>query len=130
VQNQIYRSKLEGGSKLKIQKLQQLQDKLMANSKRKGTAYENEIVSKLKESGFSDVKRAWGSDGRSMGEAPDVDIVADNIKIQAKRRKSIPKWLSLGNCDIVVFREDRGLNFVISTLDDWINVRKMSFDKQ
>jgi hypothetical protein len=130
VQNQIYRSKLEGGSKLKIQKLQQLQDKLMANSKRKGTAYENEIVSKLKESGFSDVKRAWGSDGRSMGEAPDVDIVADDIKIQAKRRKSIPKWLSLGNCDIVVFREDRGLNFVISTLDDWINVRKMSFDKQ
>ena len=102
----------------------------MANSKRKGTAYENEIVSKLKESGFSDVKRAWGSDGRSMGEAPDVDIVADNIKIQAKRRKSIPKWLSLGHCDIVVFREDRGLNFVISTLDDWINVRKMSFDKQ
>jgi hypothetical protein len=130
IQKKICRSKLEGGSKLKIQKLQQLQDKLMANSKRKGTAYENEIVSKLKESGFSDVKRAWGSDGRSMGEAPDVDIVADNIKIQAKRRKSIPKWLSLGNCDIVVFREDRGLNFVISTLDDWINVRKMSFDKQ
>jgi hypothetical protein len=84
VQNQIYRSKLEGVSKLKIQKLQQLQDKLMANSKRKGTAYENEIVSKLKESGFSDVKRAWGSDGRSMGEAPDVDIVADDIKIQAR----------------------------------------------
>ena len=102
---------------------------MASKSKAKGNRFERECVDIAEQHGFNS-KRAWGSDGRSMGEAPDVDIVADNIKIQAKRRKSIPKWLSLGNCDIVVFREDRGLNFVISTLDDWINVRKMSFDKQ
>ena len=73
------------------------------NSKAKGTGYENELVKKLEESGFEKVKRAWGSDGRSMGEAPDVDILADGIKIQAKRRKSIPKWLNLGNCDVVMY---------------------------
>jgi len=98
----------------------------MVNSKRKGTTFENELVQKLNDSGFSKVKRAWGSDGRSMGEAPDVDIVADNIKIQAKRRKAIPKWLNLGNCDVVMFREDRGITFVCMTLDDWIDVQKMS----
>tara|TARA_R100001463_G_scaffold123944_3_gene180838 strand:+ start:913 stop:1323 length:411 start_codon:yes stop_codon:yes gene_type:complete len=126
IAKKICLSKLEGADKLQIQKLQQLQDEIMVNSKRKGTTFENELVQKLNDSGFSKVKRAWGSDGRSMGEAPDVDIVADNIKIQAKRRKAIPKWLNLGNCDVVMFREDRGITFVCMTLDDWIDVQKMS----
>lgn len=94
----------------------------MANkSKAKGTGYENELVHKLNEHGFK-AKRAWGSDGRSLGEAPDVDIVADDIKIQAKRRRSIPKWLSLGNCDAVMFREDRGITFVCITFNDWLKL--------
>ena len=114
----ICRSKLEGADKLTIQKLQQGLDKM--NVKAKGTAYENELVKKLKDNGFKDVKRAWGSDGRSLGQKADVDIVADNVKIQAKRRKAIPKWLSLGNCDVVMFREDRGITFVCMTLDDYI----------
>ena len=116
----IYRSKLEGRSKKYIQKLQQQWDNAMVNSKRKGTAYENELVEKLKDSGFKNVKRSWGSDGRSLGEASDVDIVADDVKIQAKRRKSIPKYLNLGNCDVVMFREDRGITFVMMTFDDWV----------
>ena len=116
----IYRSKLEGRSRKYIQKLQQQWDDMSINSKRKGSAYENELVKKLEESGFKNVKRSWGSDGRSLGEASDVDIVADDIKIQAKRRKSIPQWLSLGNCDVVMFREDRGLTFVCMTFDDWV----------
>jgi hypothetical protein len=117
----ICRSKLEGRSKLYIQKLQQRWD---MNSKAKGTSYENELVKKLKKAGFENVKRAWGSDGRSMGEAADVDILADSIKVQAKRRKTIPKWLSLGNCDVVMYREDRGITFVAMTFDEWVRCLK------
>jgi hypothetical protein len=94
------------------------------NSKAKGTGYENELVKKLKDAGFKNVKRAWGSDGRSMGEAADVDILADSIKVQAKRRKTIPKWLALGNCDVVMYREDRGITFVAMTFDEWVRCLK------
>ena len=45
-------------------------------------------------------------------------------KIQAKRRKSIPKWMSMGNCDVVMYREDRGITFVSMTYDDWIRCLK------
>jgi hypothetical protein len=121
VPNEICLAKLEGRSKLYIQKLQQRWD---MNSKAKGTGYENELVKKLNNAGFKKVKRAWGSDGRSMGESADVDILADRIKIQAKRRKTIPKWLSMGNCDVVMYREDRGITFVAMTFDDWIKCLK------
>ena len=120
----ICRSKLENKSKKEIQKLQQEWDKSMANSKQKGTGYENELVKKLIAAGFKGVKRAWGSDGRSLGLEPDVDIVAEEYKIQAKRRKVIPKWLRMGNCDLVMFREDRGITFVMMTFDDWVRCLK------
>ena len=119
----LYRSKLDGKDKLHIQKLQQKWDEEV-NSKAKGTGYENELVKKLQDAGFKNVKRAWGSDGRSFGEAPDVDIKADDILVQAKRRKSIPKWLSLGICDVVMYREDRGITFVSMTFDDWVRCLK------
>ena len=121
ISKEICQAKLRGRSKLYIQKLQQ---RLDMNSKAKGTGYENELVKKLKEAGFKNVKRAWGSDGRSMGEAADVDILADSIKVQAKRRKTIPKWLALGNCDVVMYREDRGITFVAMTFDEWVRCLK------
>ena len=46
----IYRSKLEGRSKKYIQKLQQQWDDMTINSKRKGSAYEKELVKSLQES--------------------------------------------------------------------------------
>ena len=98
--------------------------KKLYRSKLEGTGYENELVKKLQDAGFKNVKRAGGADGRSFGEAPDVDIKADDILVQAKRRKSIPKWLSLGNCDAVMFREDRGITFVCMTFDDWVECLK------
>ena len=46
----------------------------MANkSKRKGTRFENEIVQNLNENGIK-AKRAWGSNGKSLGLEEDVDI--------------------------------------------------------
>jgi Holliday junction resolvase len=98
-----------------------------SKSKSKGNTYERELVDQLAKEGY-DVKRAWGSDGRSMGFTEDVDILAKKsgktYKIQAKRRKSIPKWLAFGNCDLVMTREDRGETIVLVKLDDWLNLVK------
>ena len=116
----ICRSKLEGRDKLYIQKLQQRWDDM--NSKRKGNTYEHELVKMLNKAGFTNVVRAWGSDGRSIGQRADVDLVADGIKIQAKRRKVIPKWLSLGSCDVLMFRGDREFTRVSMRFEDWVKL--------
>lgn len=90
----------------------------MNKSKAKGNRFEHECVDKLKDMGLKDVKRSWGSNGLALGLTEDVDILADDIKIQCKVRKTIPKWLALGNCDLVLFKEDRGEIFVIQKLKD------------
>ena len=90
----------------------------MNRSKAKGNRFEHECVDKLKDMGLKDVKRSWGSNGLALGLTEDVDILADDIKIQCKVRKTIPKWLALGNCDLVLFKEDRGEIFVIQKLKD------------
>ena len=90
----------------------------MNKSKAKGNRFEHECVDRLKEMGLKDVKRSWGSNGLALGLTEDVDILADDIKIQCKVRKAIPKWLALGNCDLVLFKEDRGEIFVIQKLKD------------
>ena len=90
-------------------------------SKTKGNTYEREIVELLQAFGYK-AERAWGSDGRSIGMPADVDVVADTgfskLKIQCKRRKQIPKWLQLGNSNIVVFRADRKESYAILKFDD------------
>jgi hypothetical protein len=93
-----------------------------SKSGRKGYTYEKELVNELSSNGFRDVIRAWGSDGRSMGVEADVDILADGVKIQAKRRKSIPKWLSLGHCDLLMFRADNRQTHVVMTLSDYVRL--------
>lgn len=71
---------------------------MASKSKSKGNAYERELVEQLAKAGYK-VKRAWGSDGRSMGFTEDVDIVAKknkNFEDTSKEKKSIPQWLALG----------------------------------
>jgi hypothetical protein len=97
-----------------------------SKSSRKGYAYERELIEQLTKEGFK-CQRAWGSDGRSIGVEPDVDIIADDIKIQAKRRKAIPKWLELGNCDVVMFRGDHRESFAVIPVKEY--VRLLSTDK-
>ena len=85
-------------------------------SKRKGNGYERELVKQAEASGL-EAKRAWGSDGRSMGMHEEVDCLVNGQKVQAKRRKSIAKFLKpTEHVDIVVFREDGGTSFQIVTL--------------
>ena len=90
-------------------------------SKVKGNTYEREIVEKFKEHGI-DCKRAWGSNGQSLGMHEEVDCLANKeLRIQAKRRKNIAKWLKPSVfVDAVAVREDRGQSYIILRLEDFL----------
>ena len=93
-------------------------------SKVKGNSYERELVAKAKELGL-DAKRAWGSNGASLGKHPEVDLTIDVYDIQAKRRKALPAYLQVPDCcDAVIFRQDRGTTLVLMELDEWLSLIK------
>lgn len=93
-------------------------------SKRKGNGYERELVKQSQESGLES-KRAWGSDGRSMGMHEEVDLLVAGKRIQAKRRKAIAKFLRPNeNVDAVVFREDKGESLVLLTWWEYLDLLK------
>ena len=74
---------------------------MASKSKAKGNRFEKECVDIAESHGFN-AKRAWGSDGRSLGESPEVDLIIDylldqetsrKMKVQCKVRKSIASYL-------------------------------------
>ena len=84
-------------------------------SKVKGNTYEREVV-RVFESYNIECKRAWGSNGQSLGLHEEVDCLAEgDLRIQAKRRKNIAKWLKPS----VVVREDRGDSYIILRLNEF-----------
>ena len=88
-------------------------------SKAKGTRFEREIVNKLTSLGIT-AKRAWGSNGASLGMHEEVDVlVGSSFKIQAKCRKKIASFLiPTEHVDAVICKEDRGEMLIIMRLDD------------
>lgn len=91
---------------------------MASKQRRKGFDYEREVKSVFENYGFLNVQRAYGSNGLSLpGCEEDVDVLADGYKIQCKRRKSAPKWMELGTCDMLVYREDRGESMVVLPLE-------------
>ena len=90
-------------------------------SKVKGNAFEREVV-RLFESYKVQCKRAWGSNGQALGLHEEVDCLAEgDLRIQAKRRKKIAKWLKPSvYVDAVVVREDRGKSYIIIRLEEFI----------
>lgn len=89
-------------------------------SKVKGNTFEREICEVFKRHGIK-CKRAWGSNGQSLGLHEEVDNLAEGgLKIQAKRRKKIAQWLKPNeNVDVVIVREDRGEPFIIIKLEEF-----------
>jgi len=61
-------------------------------NKIRGNNLEREIVNEAKALGLS-AKRAYASDGRSLGKSEVVDVIVEDFTIQAKRRKRITQWL-------------------------------------
>ena len=97
-------------------------------SKNKGNSYEREIVNLAKSWGFADSERAYGSNGRAMGEHEEVDvkIVGNNVTVtvQCKRRKKIASFLKCEHSDVVMFREDRGDTSVLMPIDFFLTLLK------
>jgi Holliday junction resolvase len=100
------------------------------SSKRKGNRYEREVVADAEAAGL-DAERAYASDGRSLGEAEECDVlirrrdanVLDAVRVQAKRRKTIAQYLQPPEgADVVVTREDRGDSLAVVPLRLFLNL--------
>ena len=80
-----------------------------SKASRKGYSGEVEVVKLLEDLGFA-TNRAFGSDGRALGEKSDIDVKAIKgdltLLIQVKRRKKIADYLSFKNADVVMGRQD------------------------
>jgi len=96
-------------------------------NKIRGNALEREIVNQSKEEGLS-AKRAYASDGRSLGYSEVVDCVVEDWTIQAKRRKKIAQWLYPeyhgDDVDAIVTRMDRKEALIVMPLKKWIKMMK------
>ena len=104
--------------------------------KQKGNRIERECVNLAKGYGFKS-KRAWGSDGRSLGWHEEVDITIElpckavagekhPFKFQVKGRKSIADYLK--PCEHVfgqILKEDRKEPLVTIRYKDLLNIFKM-----
>lgn len=96
-------------------------------NKIRGNNLEREIVNAAKEAKLS-AKRAYASDGRSLGKSEVVDVIVEDVTIQAKRKKVIAQWLYPDyhgeDVDAVVTRMDRKEPLIILPLKDWIQMMK------
>ena len=104
--------------------------------KQKGNRIERECVNLAKGFGFES-KRAWGSDGRSLGWHEEVDMVIDlpcgssdkaphPYKFQVKGRKAIADYLK--PCEHVygqILKEDRHEPLVTIRYKDLLTLFKM-----
>lgn len=100
-------------------------------NKVRGNNLEREVVNAAKEVGLSS-KRAYASDGRSLGKSEVVDVMVENYCVQAKRRKRIAEWLYPENhgddVDVVVTRMDRKQALVVIPLNEWLRLIKIERD--
>jgi hypothetical protein len=62
------------------------------NNKKRGKKLESDVV-KLAQSLGLEAKRAWGSNGKALGEHEEVDVMIGDLKFQCKRKKKFPKWM-------------------------------------
>lgn len=97
-------------------------------NKIRGNNLERELVNIAKEEGLS-AKRAYASDGRSLGKSEVVDVIVGKYTIQAKRKKVIAQWLypdSHGDdVDLVATRMDRKETLAILPYKEWIRLIKI-----
>ena len=88
-----------------------------SKSKAKGNGFEREIVQDAIDLGL-EAKRAWGSNGQSLGMHEEVDVLLQGFKVQCKRRKKLSAVVQPNaNVDIQIFREDRGTTMAMIPYD-------------
>lgn len=109
---------------------------MASKSKAKGNRFERECVEIAEQHGFNS-KRAWGSDGRSIGMSPEVDLIIDylldeqtarTMKVQCKVRKSIASYLlPPDDCDITLIKQDRGEIYATIRYKDLLELIQQTF---
>jgi len=108
-------------------KNKKLKRRIMAHpSKQKGNRFERQIVELCKIWQVA-CKRAWGSNGESLGLPAEVDcVIEDDFRVQAKVRKKISSYLIPSeDVDAVVFKQDRGEVLMLVRFEDWLAERKI-----
>jgi Holliday junction resolvase len=105
-------------------------------SKRKGNRYEREIVEEAEANGL-EAERAYASDGRSLGEAEECDVlirgteamITDAVRVQAKRRKNIAQYLTPPEgADVNVVRENYGDSLAVVPLSMFLELLREATD--
>lgn len=97
-------------------------------SKAKGNRFERLIVDIAKDKGYES-KRAWGSNGAALGHHPEVDILVDTFKVQAKCRKKLPDYIIPNeNVDWQVIKEDRGKVYVVLEFGKFLDLIKWDLE--
>lgn len=91
-------------------------------SKNKGNGFEREIVNDARDLGLT-AERAYASNGKSLGQHEEVDIMIEGYRAQCKRRKRLGELYKPNeNVDIQIFREDRGDTFVTIKYDLFLSL--------
>jgi hypothetical protein len=109
-----------------MQCLRSLLSKIMSGktNRRRGFGFEREIVNDARKRGMN-AERAWGSNGKALGCAEEVDCLIEGCLIQAKRRRALPAYLQIPEgCDAVVFRQDRGETLALIPWETLLSVLK------
>ena len=96
-----------------------------SKSKAKGNRFEREVVKLAKEYGLES-NRAWGSDGRSLGLHPEVDLTIEEYTVQCKVRKRIAEWLKpseqIEGLHLQCVKESRGQIYAIMSMTDLMSI--------
>lgn len=92
--------------------------------RQKGSRFERELVQMAVDSQIP-AKRAWGSNGESLGLPAGVDCLIGGKSVQAKRYARVAAWLiPEDGVDAVAFRPDRGEAMVCLSYSDWLDLLK------
>lgn len=92
----------------------------------KGNNFERWIVNKLAKYGFP-AKRAYASDGRSLGQCKEVDVQChidgQTYTIQAKARKHMADWMKPpDDVDFCVIKEDYEKPLIVMPFDKFLSI--------
>ena len=109
---------------------------MSSKSKAKGNRFEKECVEIAEQHGFQ-AKRAWGSDGRSIGKDSEVDVVISyllssdmerEMDVQCKVRNKIAQYLlPPESCDITLIKQDRGEIYATIRYKDLLELIQLTF---
>jgi Holliday junction resolvase len=93
---------------------------MTAKNKARGNRFERYVV-KLAHGMGKSAKRAWGSDGRSLGMHSEVDVMIDGKAYQCKKRRKLASYIKPSkNVHGQIIMEDRGEVFVVLRLKEYL----------